>query len=432
MPAALAEAEADTGAELHALVARLYPICRSITGAGVRETLGILGERIPIAVHEVPSGTPVFDWTVPREWTIRDAYVANSRGERVIDFRAHNLHVVSYSTPIRARMRLAELKPHLHADPAHPDWIPYRTSYYQENWGFCLPHRQLEALPEDDYEVVIDSTLADGALTYGECFVPGETPDEVLVSAHVCHPSLANDNLSGIAVATELARRLGARTPRLSYRFLFIPGTIGAITWLALNEARLGAIRHGLVAVNLGDPGMPHYKRSRRGDAAIDRAVAHVLAARGPHKIIDFSPYGYDERQFCSPGINLPVGCLSHTPYGQFPQYHTSADNLELVRPEALAAALETFESIVAILERNRTYRNLCPKGEPQLGKRGLYAAIGGRSDTRDRQMAMLWVLNQSDGGPSLLDIAERAALPFALVADAADALLAHDLLAPA
>ena len=434
MPAALAAAEATTGTgdALHALCARLYPICRSITGDGVRETLGILGERIPLAVTEVPSGTPVFDWTVPREWNIRDAYVANSRGERVIDFRAHNLHVVSYSTPVRARMRLAELRPHLHSDPAHPDWIPYRTSYYAEAWGFCLSHNALQALPDDDYEVVIDSTLADGALTYGECFIPGETPDEVLISAHVCHPSLANDNLSGLTIATELARRLLAKKPRLSYRFLFIPGTIGSITWLALNEARLGAIRHGLVAVNLGDPGIPHYKASRRGTAEIDRVAAHVLAARGPHALVPFSPYGYDERQFCSPGIDLPVGCLSHTPYGQFPEYHTSADNLDLVRPEALAASLDTFEAIFEILERNRRYLNLSPKCEPQLGKRGLYAALGGRSDTRDRQMAMLWVLNQSDGGPDLLAIAERANLPFALVADAADALAAHDLLAPA
>lgn len=433
MPEAAAD---DPGAALHALAARLYPICRSITGDGVRETLGILGERIPLEVREVASGTPVFDWTVPREWNIRDAWVKNARGERVIDFRAHNLHVVGYSTPVRATMSLAELRPRLHADPAHPDWIPYRTSYYQEAWGFCLSQRALDALPDGDYEVVIDSRLADGALTWGECLVPGETTDEVIVSAHVCHPSLANDNLSGLVVATELARRLAARDrrPRLSTRFLFIPGTIGSIAWLALNEDRLGRIRHGLVAVNLGDPGIPHYKRSRRGDAVIDRAAAHVLAARGDHRILPFSPYGYDERQFCSPGIDLAVGCLSRTPYGQFPQYHTSADDLDFIRPEALAASLDILEAIVAILERNRRYRNLSPKCEPQLGRRGLYAALGGRSDTRDRQMAMLWVLNQSDGGPGspdLLAIAERAGLPFALVADAAETLLAHDLLAP-
>ena len=385
-------------------------------------------------MHEVPSGTPVFDWTVPREWTIRDAYVADSRGERIIDFRRHNLHVMSYSTPVRARMTLAELGPHLHSDPAHPDWIPYRTSYYAEAWGFCLPHRQRAALVEDDYEVVIDATLADGALTYGECLVPGETAEEVLVSAHVCHPSLANDNLSGIVVATELARRLlaRARRPRYSYRFLFIPGTIGAITWLALNEARLRRIRHGLVAVNLGDPGPMHYKRSRRGQAEIDQAVEYVLARQPGAVIRDFIPYGYDERQFCSAGIDLPVGCLSRTPYGEFPEYHTSADNLDLVRPEALVHSLETFEAVFDVLERNRSYRNLQPKCEPQLGRRGLYAAVGGQSDTKTRQLALLWVLNLSDGTHALLDIAKRSGLDFALIAEAAETLVEHDLLAPA
>ncbi|TPE48435.1 DUF4910 domain-containing protein [Amaricoccus solimangrovi] len=417
---------------MKALIARLYPICRSITGPGVRETLGILREQIPLEIREVPSGTPVFDWVVPEEWVIRDAFVKDPSGARVIDFRAHNLSVVNYSRPFRGRLTLEELRPHLHAEEAHPDWIPYRTSYYQEAWGFCLPWNRLRAMGPGPYEVEIDAEVKPGSLTYGECLVPGESDEEVLVSAHTCHPSLANDNLSGIAVAVELIRGLMARKPRLSYRFLFIPGTIGSITWLALNEARLSRIRAGLVAVNLGDPGIMHYKKSRRGDAAVDRAAAHVLGARGDHRIEDFSPYGYDERQFCSPGIDLPVGCLSRTPYGRFPEYHTSADNLDLVREEALAASLETFRAIFAVLERDGVYLNLSPKGEPMLGKRGLYAALGGRSDTKDRQMAMLWVLNLSDGRHSLLDIAERAGLPFELVADVAETLQAHDLLAPA
>lgn len=423
----------DLGAAMVALIARLYPICRSITGNGVRETLRLLQDHIPLEIHEVPSGTPVFDWTVPLEWNIRDAFVKNSRGERIIDFQAHNLHVVNYSRPFRGRMSLADLKPHLHAEAEHPDWIPYRTSYYQDNWGFCLPWTQLQSLPEDDYEVEIDATLQPGHLTYGECFLPGTDPaaGEVLISTHICHPSLANDNLSGIAVVVELIKRLSHSPHRHGYRFILIPGTIGSITWLALNEDRLGAIRHGLVAVNLGDPGMMNYKRSRRGTAAIDRITAHVLGQRGTHRIIDFSPYGYDERQFCSPGIDLPVGSLSRTPYGQFPEYHTSADNLDLIRPEALTQSFETFLAIFEMLERDGTYLNLSPKGEPQLGKRGLYAAIGGRSDTKDRQMALLWVLNQSDGGHSLLDIAERSGIDFALIADAAETLVAHDLLAP-
>lgn len=424
-------AAGDVGRDMHRLIEALYPICRSITGDGVRESLRILAREIPLSIHEVPSGTPVFDWTVPPEWNIRDAYVKNGRGERVIDFRASNLHVINYSRPVRATMTLDELRPHLFADPAHPDWVPYRTTYYQDNWGFCLSARALAALPDDRYEVCIDSTLTDGALTYGECLVPGAGRDEILVSCHICHPSLCNDNLSGIAVASQLLRRLLARRSRYTYRFLFIPGTIGSITWLALNEDKLAAIRHGLVAVNLGDPGKMHYKRSRHGNAEIDQVVEYVLARQGgDHTVLDFEPYGYDERQFCSPGINLPVGCLMRTPHGQFPEYHTSADNLDLVQPAFLVHSLETFWTVFQVLEGNRTYRNLLPKCEPQLGKRGLYEAIGGRSDTKARQMALLWVLNLSDGRHSLLDIAKRARLDIDLVIDAAAALERHDLLA--
>jgi aminopeptidase-like protein len=423
----------DAGAVMYDLIARLYPICRSITGPGVRETLGILGEIVPVKLHEVSTGTPVFDWTVPKEWTIRDAYVADMTGRRVVDFREHNLHVVSYSVPVDRTMTLAELRPHLFTDPAHPSWIPYRTSYYAETWGFCLPHDRLLAMSEGDYRVVIDSTLEAGSLTYGEIVVPGASDDEILISAHVCHPSLANDNLSGVAVVTEIAKRLRDAPLRHTVRILLIPGTIGSITWLALNEQRLHRIRHGLVAVNLGDPGAMHYKRSRRGDAPVDRAAVHVLARRRrPHTVVDFSPYGYDERQFCSPGIDLPVGCLSRTPYAQFPEYHTSADDLSLVRPDALRDSLDTYLEILAVLDRDRRWINLSPKGEPQLGRRGLYDAIGGRSDAKSRQMALLWVLNLSDGRHGLLDITERSGLPFATIADAADDLEKAGLLAPA
>jgi aminopeptidase-like protein len=424
--------DAGDGQAMHELVAELFPICRSITGEGVRETLRILGRDLPIAVHEVPSGTAVLDWTVPPEWTIRDAYVADSRGTRVLDFRASNLHVVSYSRPVRATMTLEDLRPHLHSDPAHPDWIPYRTSYYKEDWGFCAGHHVLEALPEDRYEVVIDSTLAPGSLTYGECFLPGATPDEVLLSAHICHPSLANDNLSGLAVASFLIRRLLQRERRYGYRIVFAPGTIGAIAWLARNEGMLAAIRHGLVLSNLGDPGPMHYKRSRRGDAAVDRAAVLTVGGEPGSCILDFEPYGYDERQYCSPGFDLPVGCLSRTPYGRFPEYHTSADNLDLVRPEALADSLAMLDRILTVLERDATYVNLSPKGEPMLGRRGLYASIGGQSDAQTRQLALLWVLNLSDGQHSLLTVAERSRLGFAAIADAADALEAGGLLARA
>jgi aminopeptidase-like protein len=412
------------GEELYKLVAELYPICRSITGDGVRRTLEIVDREIGgLEVHEVPTGTQVLDWTVPREWNVRDAWVAAPSGERVIDFQASNLHLLGYSVPVRATMGLAELSQHLYTLPDHPDWVPWRTSYYAERWGFCASQRLVDSLPDGDYEVCVDTTLADGHLTYGEHLVEGETADEVLVSCHVCHPSLANDNLSGIAVATRLARLLAEARPRYSYRFLFAPGTIGSITWLARNSDRLGRIRHGLVLACVGDPGGFTYKRSRRGDAEIDQAVAHVLGRRPGHRVVDFTPYGYDERQFCSPGFDLPVGCLSRTPYAQYPEYHTSADDLDLVGPAQLQESLEVCWEVVGVLEGNRRYENLSPKGEPQLGRRGLYGQIGGRSDAEERQMAMLWVLNLSDGEHSLLDVAERAGLPFALVADVAGAL---------
>ena len=422
------------GEELYKLVAELYPICRSITGDGVRRTLEIVDREVGgLEVSEVPTGTQVLDWTVPREWNVRDAWVADAAGRRVIDFQASNLHLVGYSTPVRATMGLAELKEHLFTVPDQPDWVPYRTSYYAERWGFCASQRLVDSLLDGDYEVCVDSTLADGHLTYGEHLVEGRTSEEVLVSCHVCHPSLANDNLSGIAVASRLARLLAESRPRYSYRFLFIPGTIGSITWLARNEDNLGRVRHGLVLSGVGDPGGFTYKRSRRGDAEIDRAVTHVLARSGrPHRVVHFSPYGYDERQFCSPGFDLPVGRLSRTEFATYPEYHTSADNLDLVGPAQLQESLELGWEVVQVLEGNRRYLNLRPKGEPQLGKRGLYGQIGGRSDAEERQMAMLWVLNQSDGEHTLLDVAERSGLPFALLAEVAATLEEAGLLAEA
>jgi aminopeptidase-like protein len=420
--AAPVESRAQTAGEsMYALVRELYPICRSITGDGVRETLRRVGAHIALKVHEVPTGTQVFDWTVPKEWNIRDAYVKDPSGAKVVDFRKSNLHVLNYSTPFRGKMPLAELRPHLYTLPDHPDWVPYKTSYYQERWGFCLSQRQLERLSEGNYEVVVDSSLEPGHLSYGECLVPGELPDEVLISCHVCHPSICNDNLSGIALCTFLAKHLQGRRLRYSYRFVFVPGTIGAITWLARNEAAAARVRHGLVVANVGDSGKMHYKKSRRGDAEIDRAVAHVLEASGrPHEIVDFSPYGYDERQYCSPGFNLAVGSLTRTPWGKYPEYHTSADDLSLVGAEHLGDSLETYLALVNVLENNRTYVNQNPKCEPQLGKRGLYRQMGGHTESKEIELAMLWVLNLSDGGHSLLDIAERAKLRFERIAEAA------------
>jgi aminopeptidase-like protein len=418
------------GQDLHAFVAELYPICRSITGNGLRQTLRVLQQQIPLVVREVPSGTRVFDWTVPREWNVRDAYVIDATGKKIIDFQKHNLHLVNYSVPFQGKLSLAELKQHLHTIAEHPDWIPYRTSYYKESWGFCLPHRQWLELKEGDYEVYIDSSLENGSLSYGEFLLPGETTDEVLISCHTCHPSLANDNLSGVAVGAFLAKHLQGTKRRYSYRFLFIPGTIGAIAWLSLNERSIASIRHGLVLAGLGDRGPVTYKRSRVGNAEIDKAAAYVLQySAGQSQVLDFSPYGYDERQYCSPGINLPVGRLSRSVHGTFPEYHTSADNLDFVSPQSLAESFHVTLEILSLIEKNRTFLNLSPKCEPQLGSRGLYAAIGGAPDAGAKEAAMLWVLNLSDGNHSLLDIAERSKVPFAAIRDAVENLLRHGLL---
>ncbi len=329
---------ARIGNDLHSFAAEIYPICRSITGDGIRKTLKRVLQRIPLKLTEVATGTQVFDWKVPKEWNIRDAYIKDTGGHRIVDFQQHNLHVVNYSTPVHATISLYDLLPHLYSLPDHPDWIPYRTSYYKESWGFCLTHRQMNALADGDYEVFIDSSLVDGSLTYGECYIPGHTTDEVLISCHTCHPSLANDNLSGMVVATALAEYLLKQDLRYSYRFLFLPGTIGAITWLARNRERAQLIRHGLVLAGIGDRGGFHYKKSRRGDSEIDRVVSHVIKHSGEtSEVLDFSPYGYDERQYCSPGFNLAVGCLMRSVWGTFPEYHTSADNLDLIEPLQLA-----------------------------------------------------------------------------------------------
>lgn len=422
---------ADVGTEMHAFVRELFPLFRSLTGEGVRETLRRIAKRVELTIHEVPTGTPVFDWVVPREWNVRDAYVRGPDGTKVVDVADSNLHLVGYSAPTRAELSLDELKEHVVTLPEHPDWIPYRTGYYADTWGFCMRHRDLERLPEGRYEAVVDATLEDGSLTYGECLLPGTTEDEVLIHCHCCHPSLANDNLSGIAVATFLAQRMAGLPRRHSFRFVFAPGTIGALTWLARNADAVARIRHGLVVTCVGDPGPFTYKRTRRGSAPIDRAVEYVLRTSGaPHRVVDFEPWGYDERQYNAPGFDLPVGALMRTPNGGYPEYHTSADDLDLVRPEALAASLAAYADVVDVLERDVAYRNLSPYGEPNLGRRGLYPSIGG-APAKDRQLALLWVLNQSDGRHSLLDVAERSDLPLGLLSWAAERLVEHGLLAP-
>lgn len=427
-------ADDGQGQRMYELVRELFPFCRSITGDGVRRTLESVGRHIPLEIKEVASGTPVLDWTVPNEWNIRDAWIKNRAGERVVDFRRSNLHVVSYSIPVHRWVPIDELREHLFSLPDRPELIPYRTSYYKESWGFCIPHSLLESLTDAEYEVCVDSTLETGYLTYGEYVVPGDTELEVLISSHVCHPSLCNDNLSGISAAVFLAQWLQSLPARrYTYRFLFIPVTIGSITWLAMNRDRVGRVRHGLVLTCVGDGAPFTYKKSRRGDVEIDRVVQHVLRhSEAAFRVQDFFPYGYDERQFCSPGFNLAVGCLMRSTHGTFPEYHTSADDLSFVRPEHLFESLARLVDVIEVLEGNRVYVNLKPEGEPQLGRRGLYDAIGGDSHAANRQLAMLWMLNMSDGKHTLLEIAEMAKVPFEEMRAIAELLEQHALIARA
>jgi aminopeptidase-like protein len=420
---------AEAGKAIHRRMVEMFPICRSITGDGLRQTLHLVDRDVPLEIVETPTGTHVLDWTVPNEWNIRGAWVEGPDGRRVVDFTDSNLHVLNYSTPIDAVVSLEELRDHVFTHADDPDLVPYRTSYYVERWGFCMSRHRLDALEPGEYHVVIDSSLAPGSVSYGEAVVPGATDEEVLLTTYSCHPSLANDNLSGVGLLTELGRALSAQPElRYTYRLLWLPGTIGAITWLSRNRETVERIRHGLVISCVGDPGPFTYKRSRRGDAEIDEVVAHVLASNPGSRMLEWFPYGGDERQFCSPGFDLPVGAFSRTPADQFPEYHSSADDLDLVGAEYLGESFATLVDVIDVLESNATYANLSPYGEPQLGKRGLYRGIGGGSS---EEMALLWVLSLSDGTASLLEVAKRSGLPFRDIRRAADRLVEHDLLEP-
>jgi aminopeptidase-like protein len=420
-----------TGGGLHQFASRLYPICRSITGQGVRQTLALIGEHIPLAIREVPSGTTVYDWEVPLEWNIEDAAVLDPDGERIVDFQMHNLHVVGYSEPVAQTVSLSELEPQLHSLPDSPGWIPYRTSYYRRTWGFCLAHETRQTMRSGRYRVEIKSSLAPGSLSYGEIAIPGRSREEVLFFTHVCHPSLANDNTSGMAIATALAGWIAGESRRYSYRFVFAPGTIGSLCWLRQNERSLARVRAGLVLGLLGDPGALTYKMSRDANTETDAIAGYVLSQIDQKStVIPFSPYGYDERQLCSPGFNLPVGRLTRSVNGGYPQYHSSGDDLGLIRPECLEQSLEACKLFVTVLEQDARYVNRSPKGEPRLGKRGLYGSVGGMSPA-EREHAMLWVLNQSDGSKSLLDIARRSGLSFEVIQEASVALEQAGLLRP-
>ncbi|MDH3293255.1 MAG: DUF4910 domain-containing protein [Acidimicrobiia bacterium] len=419
---------------LRQFMERAFPLTRSITGNGVRATLDLIDAELddtPLLRHEVPTGTPVLDWTVPNEWNLTRATLDGPLG-RVISSDDNNLHVVSYSTPVQIELSLDELKPHIYTLPDQPDVIPYRTTYYRETWGLCMTQRQLDSLPSGNYRVTIDATLEPGHLTYGEAVLPGMTDEEILLTTHICHPSMANDNLSGIAALTEVVRRLATHgTLRHSLRVLFIPGTIGSITWLERNRKSLDRIRAGLVLAGAGDRSPATYKRSRRGSSRIDLIMKRLVGDAGG-SVIDYYPYGYDERQFCSPGFDLPVGRLSRSIHGTYPEYHTSADNLDFVDDDTLADTVELVVAAVLALDRETRYVNTQPHGEPQLGRRGLYGAVGGAINTKSTEMALLWLLAYSDGEHSVDDIARLSKLPMDSLTTAAEALVAAELLSEA
>lgn len=430
-------AATDKGAEQTEIAAtfdRLWPILRSLTGAGVRETHDILGELLPLERFEIPSGTPVFDWTVPPEWVVREAYVVTPGGRRILDVRENTLHLVNYAVPFRGQLSLEELEPHLYSLPDQPDAVPYVTSYYTPRWGFCLAHRERERLPEGHYEVVVDTEHLDGSrggsLTLSEAVLPGETDEEVLLSTYTCHPSLANNELSGPLVTAFLYRRLALwERRRYTYRFVFAPETIGALAYLKLRGDLLK--RHlvaGYVVTCAGDDAPFTYKRSRRGDTLADRAALHVLSRFPDTKVRAFFPQGSDERQYGSPGFDLPVGSIMRSMYGTYSEYHTSLDNRDFISFAALQGTVDVYERVLRALEHNGRFRNLAPYGEPNLGKRGLYPERG-TERPEERVAATLWVLNYSDGLHDLLQIADMSGLGVGILADAARACVAAGLL---
>ena len=416
--------------EMFTLAEDLFPICRSITGNGVRQSLERLKEVIPLEIQEVPTGTQAFDWTIPKEWNITDAWIKGPNGEKIIDFNDSNIHILNYSTPINQKMPLSELKEHLFSTEENPEWIPYRTSYYKENWGFCISDYQLEDLEDGEYEVLIDSSLEDGSLSYGEFFVKGSSEKEILLTCYTCHPSIANDGLSGIVLLTYLAGELmNADNLKYSYRFLFIPETIGSITWLSRNEDKLANIQCGLVATCVGDGGHFTYKKTRGGNASIDRIVDQVLKKTGWfYQLEDFHPFGSDERQFCSPAFNLQVGSLMNTMYGNYEEYHTSGDNLDLISGEGLSRSLWICLKVIAELENRINYESLNPKGEPQLGKRDLYRNIG-LPKGEEIEEAFFWIMAYGDGSYALSDIVWMSKLSLDLVTKAAEVLEKKELI---
>lgn len=413
----------DSPKDIERYFDRLWPLMRSLTGDGVRKTHDILAELLPLERIEVPTGTAVLDWSIPKEWVCRSAYVVTPDGRRILDIQQNNLHVVNYSIAFRGHLTLDELQQHLHSDPNQPNAIPYVTSYYRPYWGFCLSEEMRLSLVPGQYEVVVDTDHIDGSLTLSHAVLPGTSEREVLISTYTCHPSLANNELSGPLVAAFLYRRLAALpSRRLTYRFVFVPETIGSIAYLArYGDLMRQRVEAGFVLTCIGDPAPFSLMHSRRSDTVTDRAASLVLRNRtgGKFRELSFNPCGSDERQYCSPGFNLPVCVLARSMYGTFSQYHTSLDNRDFVSFDSMMESVDTCFAICTALDDNRRYRRLSPDGEPQLGKRGLYPSVGGAQSLDVQIQALLWFLNLADGDHDLLDIAQRSGLDFGLLRDA-------------
>ena len=419
----------DPGGYMYGLIRELFPICRSLTGEGVRRTLGVLKREIDtLAVHEVPSGTSCFDWTVTDEWNVDDACVIDPEGQKVIDFKSSNLHLMGYSVPFEGEMSLEELNEHLYSLPEQPDLIPYVTSYYSPRWGFCIEHSRRARLRPGTYRVKIASRFSKGSLTYADAFLPGEEEREILLSTYVCHPSLANDNLSGPALMAALWKWLSRRRRRFSYRFVFVPETIGAIAYISRNLEELRRRTcAGYVLTCVGDNNAVSFLPSRRGDTVVDRVSRHVLSHRVPgYKEYSFLERGSDERQYCSPGVDLPVASIMRSKYGTYPEYHTSADDLDFISSEGLQGSFELYCRCLDLLERNRIYRVTSPC-EPQLGKRGLYPTLSMKGSAGDVRVYMN-MLTYTDGENDLVDIAERIGVSAEELVPIAEKFLSHGL----
>jgi aminopeptidase-like protein len=419
----------NKGTDMYNLMARLFPICRSITGNGVRESLEIISEIVPLTIHEVPTGTSVFDWTVPKEWNIRDAFIEDEEGNKIVDFKKNNLHVVGYSAPIDICIDLSELQTHLYSLENQPDAIPYITSYYSERWGFCISHHQREQLKNGKYHVYIDSELKEGSLTYGEIIIPGELQEEIFLSTYICHPSMANNELSGPVLATYLAKWLASSPRKYTYRTVFIPETIGSITYLSRNlETMKQNIIAGFNLTCVGDERTFSFIPSRYGNTLADKVALNILQYKYP----EFNKYtfldrGSDERQYCSPGVDLPVVSIMRSKYGEYPEYHTSLDNMDIVTPKGLNDSYIMYKDCIELLERNEKYKVNC-YGEPQLGKRGLYPTLSTK-ESGDIVRDMLNLIAYADGLNDLIDISNIIGVPADVLYPIIEKLCANKLL---